>query len=82
MSGAASKLAPVIATAEPGDAIAPIEGGAPLVESASDSAETLMTYDPNAHVPIVVIAVWACAMLALGAYAFVYFVPDLKQWLH
>lgn len=82
MSGAASESAPVTPMAEAGGPMAPSEGAAPLVESSSDSAETLMTYDPNAHVPIVVIAVWACAMLGLGAYALVYFVPDLKQWLH
>lgn len=80
MSGAASELDPVTPMAGSGGP--PIHGGAPQVESTCDSAETLMTYDPNAHVPIVVIAVWAFAMLGLGAYALIYFVPDLKQWLH
>lgn len=53
----------------------------PLVESASDAHETVMTYDPNAHVPVVVIAVWAAALLGLGAYMAVNGIPDLLSWL-
>jgi hypothetical protein len=79
MSDAASNLA--VSADQAATAKAHEEGGEashPLVES--DGAETAMTYGPNANVPIVVIAVWICAMLGLGAYAVLYYVPDLSKW--
>ena len=41
-----------------------------------------MAYDPNAHVPFVVIGVWVCALIGLGAYFVTYYVADLSKWVH
>ena len=48
-----------------------------LMESEYD--ETLMTYGPG-KVPIVIIAVWAVAMVSLAAYYITYGMPDLSAW--
>ena len=52
----------------------------PVAHVENDSAATGMEYDPNAHVPHVVIAVWGVAMLALLGYMAAYLVPDLLKW--
>lgn len=80
MNAAASDA--VIAPAIPGVKDAEPPKPTALVESASDSDETVMEYDPNAHVPIVVIAVWVCAMIGLAIYSIFYYLPDLQKWAH
>ena len=48
-----------------------------LMESEHD--ETLMTYGPG-KVPILIIAIWAVAMVSLAAYFITYGMPDLSAW--
>lgn len=54
-------------------------GGATFVES--DAAETLMTYNERSKVPVVVMCIWAVAMISFVAYMVVYALPDLRLWL-
>jgi hypothetical protein len=56
-------------------------GVEPLVESATDAHETMMTYDDTSAFPRWVLAIWIVAMLSLGGYALTYALPDLRLWL-
>ncbi len=84
-TAAAEDTAASETTAEEGEAAAAatddIAAGAPdLVESDTDTAETRMTYDPNAHTPLVMVGIWIAAMIGLGIYSFTYYVGDLSKW--
>jgi len=74
MSAAASKA--VVEAAASDEMVT----GAPLVESANDSHETLMTYDSASRVPWWVVAVWISCMAGLVAYMVFYLFPDLAKW--
>jgi hypothetical protein len=85
MSGVASEAVEPVAIPElstaGGAAIDAPPGGVDLCESEADEHETVMTYDPNAHVPVVVITVWVVSMLALAVYAYLYYFGDLAKWV-
>ena len=58
-----------------------VEAGLPdLVESAADTHETKMAYDPSSRVPVLVILVWLCAFTCLGIYCASFYYPDLAAW--
>lgn len=83
MSVAASEAlesAAVAAPAAPAPGEAERGDGVDLCESEDDTRETRMTYDPNAHVPMVVIVVWVTSMIALGIYLYLYYFGDLARW--
>ena len=76
MSALASK-----ATSEAASDPAAMEAGLPdLVESATDSHETKMAYDPSSRIPILVVLVWICAFTSLGIYCASFYFPDLAAW--
>jgi hypothetical protein len=46
----------------------------------SDTHETRLEYDPTGKLPMPVVLVWICALVGLGAYAVVLYLPDLALW--
>lgn len=59
---------------------APAEAPGPQVESEHDRFETLITYSPNAKLPVAVALIWVCALIGLGAYSARFYFPDLALW--
>jgi hypothetical protein len=49
----------------------------PEIEDASDRKESIIAYDPTSRVPIVVVLVWVCALVGLGAYTITWLLPEL-----
>ena len=62
------------------DPAAADELSAPGPMTESDHFETQLEYEPGAKLPILVVLVWVCALVGLGAYSMTYFVPDLALW--
>lgn len=51
-----------------------------LIEDQRDRHETWMIYGEGHKFPRIVALVWVVAMVSLGAYLFLYAVPDFAKW--
>jgi hypothetical protein len=72
MSAVASKATVAAPAAAPAEV--------PEIEDAGDRKESLIQYDPTSKVPIVVVLVWVCALVGLGAYTITWLLPELALW--
>lgn len=51
-----------------------------LIEDQGDRRETKMIYGEGHKFPRIVAFVWVVALVSLGAYLFLYAVPDFAKW--
>lgn len=80
MSAAANELAPETKKAEAAEkAASAADSDRALVESDTDTHETMMTYG-HGKLPKFVLLIWTTFLVSFAIYMVKYFLPDLSLW--